>query len=149
MTQGNAAMDEPTAWQDINPVTASAPQRGQLSPYSERLQPASNDQFRDELTACLALVVPVGMTEESRREWLAVAWGTLKHLPPDLLSIGCKAAREQCDHPSKIVPTILRETEQAMRWRKDAVRDASSDAPRLTAPEVCTPAQAAEILREF
>jgi hypothetical protein len=85
-----------------------------------RLQPATSDQFRNELTACLSLVVPVGMTEEARRDWLAVAWGTLSHLPADVLAIGCEAARKTCDHPSKIVPTILKETADVMRWRREA-----------------------------
>ncbi len=101
-------------------------------PCSER--PATSDQFRNELTACLALVVPVGMTEESRREWLTVAWGTLKHLPPDALLVGCKAARETCDHPSKIVPAILKATEQMMSWKRDA--PSSSAYVALPAPRV-------------
>jgi hypothetical protein len=114
----------------------------------ERLKPATSDVFRNELTACLALVVPVGMTEEGRREWLVVAWATLKHLPADVLSFGCKAARESCDHPSKIVPTIIAETQEMMRWRRDAVRDEEPPA-QLPEPDYCTPEQAREILAEF
>lgn len=113
-------MDEPTAWEDINPQTALARPQGQRLPSLDRLEPASSDVFRNELTACLALVVPVGMTEEGRREWLSVAWATLGHLPPDLLAIGCKKARESCDHPSKIVPAIIAETEQQMHWRRNS-----------------------------
>ena len=90
-------------------------------PCSERLRPASNEVFRNELTACLALVAPVGMTEESRREWLSVAWKSLDHLPADLLAVGCTKARQTCDHPSKIVPTIIAETKEMMGWRRDAV----------------------------
>lgn len=101
----------------------SARPHEQPLPCSERLAPGSTDTFRNELTACLALVAPVGMTEEARRDWLAVAWGTLKHLPADVLSVGAKAARETCDHPSKIVPTILAETDQMMRWRKETARN--------------------------
>lgn len=74
--------------------------------------------FRNELTACLALTAPAGMTEEGRRDWLMVAWDSLKHLPPDLLAVGAKAARQKCDHPSKIVPTIIAETAERMRWRE-------------------------------
>ncbi len=80
---------------------------------------AASEQFAAELTACLALVVPVGMTEEARREWLSVAWATVGHLPADLLSRGCKAARESCDHPSKIVPCILAKTDEEMKWRRN------------------------------
>lgn len=96
--------------------------------------------FRNELTACLALVVPVGMTEAGRREWLAVAWETVGHLPPDLLQIGCKKARETADHPSKIVPTILFEVRDMMKWRREEMR-----VPLLEV-KPCTPDQAERIL---
>lgn len=109
--------------------------------------PATNEQFRNELTACLALVAPVGMTEEAKRDWLRVAWATLKHLPPDILARGCKTARETCDHPSKIVPAVLAATELLMRWRRDSVR--GEEPERLPAPDYCTPEQASAILEEF
>jgi hypothetical protein len=127
-----------------NRQMVSAPQRG---PQSPSLAPASNEQFRNELTACLALVAPVGMTEEARREWLTVAWGTLGHLPADVLARGCKAARERCDHPSKIVPTIISATDAWMRSRREAARD--TGAPRLPRPDYIKPAEAASILKEF
>jgi hypothetical protein len=54
------------------------------------------------------------MTEENRRDWLAVAWDTLKHIPADILTDWCGAKPgKKCDHPSKIVPTIIAEA----RWR--------------------------------
>lgn len=90
------------------------------------------------------------MTEESRREWLSVAWITLKHLPADLLRIGCSEARKNCDHPSKIVPTIVAETEDMLRRRR--ANAAPWEPPALPSPDrgqYCTPEQAAEILREF
>jgi hypothetical protein len=71
------------------------------------------------------------MTEEAKRDWLAVAWGTLNHLPRDLLSSGCKKARLTCDHPSKIVPTIVAETEEWMRFR----REREADHVRLSGPQ--------------
>ena len=114
----------------------------------ERLRPASSDEFRNELAACLTLVSPVGMTEEAKRDWLAVAWATLQHLPGDLLSSGCRTARETCDHPSKIVPTILAATKQAMAWRHEAARE-SGETLRLPKPDYITPVEAAEILKEF
>lgn len=87
------------------------------------MEPATREQFAVELTACLALVAPVGMTEESRREWLSVAWAELKHLPADILSAGCSEARKTCDHPAKIVPAIIEATSQAMRWRKGSASE--------------------------
>jgi hypothetical protein len=72
------------------------------------------------------------MTEEAKRDWLAVAWATLKHLPPDILTRGCHAARQKCDHPSKLVRMILAETEQAMRWREDRARSSGFALPPPT-----------------
>lgn len=103
-----------TPWEEINPMTVSARQQGPQSPSlaDERAV------FRNELTACLSLVVPVGMSEEARRDWLAVAWQTLKDIPPDILKVGAHAARGKCDHPSKIVPTILAECKDMLQWRR-------------------------------
>jgi hypothetical protein len=125
--------NEPTAWEEINPPMALAPLQGRQGPcsVSTSLEPASSEQFAVELTACLALVVPVGMTEEARREWLSVAWTTLKHLPSDLLARGCHAARQTCDHPSKIVPAILDATRESIEARK---RIGRSDYAALPAP---------------
>lgn len=120
----------------------------QPAPPSPCLAPADNAQFRNELTACLALTVPVGMTEEARREWLAVAWATLKHLPADLLASGCEEARRKADHPAKIVPIIIASTSDRLRSRRDNL---ATDAPRLAAPkpDYVTADQAAEILAEY
>lgn len=132
---------------DNNPGTVLAPRPALPTEYSERLRPASAETFRNELTACLALVAPVGMTEEARGEWLAVAWETLKHLPPDLLARGCSKARAVCDHPSKIVPAIIAETEEQMKWRRSAVHADEPSPPAPVPPErrIETPMTAAEI----
>lgn len=105
--------------------------------------------FRNELTACLALTAPVGMTEEARRDWLAVAWDTLKEFPPDILQLGARAARRKCDHPSKIVPTIVAETSELMRWRREAKRDDMPIAIKGPGPEYVSAAEAAKILAEY
>lgn len=141
-------MDEPTAWEDINPMMALAPLGGQHYVSSD-LRPATSDQFRDELEACLALVVPVGMDEAARAEWLAVAWATLSHLPADLLRVGCAKARQSADHPAKIVPIITAETLDDLERRRERPR--IDYAPQIAAPEVerCTPEQAREIMAEF
>jgi hypothetical protein len=112
---------ELTPWQEINPPMASAPRPALPSRYSD-LTPATAAEFRNELTACLALVVPSGMTEEARRDWLRVAWATLKHWPLDLLRAGCEAARESCDHPAKVVPAIVETTKDRLERRRDRAR---------------------------
>jgi hypothetical protein len=114
-------MDDLTPWEEINPPMASAPRPEPPSQYSD-LTPATAAEFRNELTACLALVVPVGMSEEARRDWLTVAWGTLKFWPVDLLRIGCEEARRTCDHPAKIVPAIVEATQDSLERRRDRAR---------------------------
>lgn len=118
------------------------------------MQPATRQEFGVELTACLALVVPVGMTEEARREWLSVAWQTLKHLPSDLLAAGCIEARKTADHPSKIVPAIIAYAEPRLENRQRIRREYPSSSLRIAGPErpepnYCTPEEAARILKEF
>lgn len=109
------------------PRMASAPP---LAPQSPSSAPASAESFRNELTACLALVVPVGMTEEGRREWLLAAWEAVGHLPEDLLTPAAKKARQQADHPSKIVPIIIAEAEAIREERaKRAAFDSNNPDP--------------------
>lgn len=141
--------NEPTPWEDINPRTALVRRQEPQTPCLARLQPATSDHFKLELTSCLALVAPVGMTEEARRDWLAIAWGTLQHLPPDLLSRGCAEARKTCDHPAKIVPAILAATAESMRWRRETVSEACRPSERLSSPDYCSPEEARKILSEF
>lgn len=124
-------MDDLTPWEEINPPMASAPRPEQPSRYSD-LTPATAAEFRNELTACLALVVPVGMSEEARRDWLRVAWGTLKFWPVDLLRIGCEEARKTCDHPAKIVPAIVEATQHSLEKRRD--RNRGSEVPLIAGP---------------
>lgn len=107
--------------------------------------------FRDQITSCLVLTAPVGMTEEAKAEWLAIAWQTLKDLPADLLSAGCAEARKTADHPSKIVPAIMRYAGDRLESRKRFNRDYGSGnpTPALPAPDYCTPEQASEILKQY
>ena len=113
-------------------------------------QTKARKTFRNELTACLTLVAPVGMTEEAKRDWLAVAWDTLKHLPPDIFTIGAHKARESCDHPAKIVPTIINATADMMRWRREKLaRDAELRALPAPKHDVCNPAEAAAVVAKF
>lgn len=90
------------------------------------------------------------MTEEARREWLAVAWQTLKHLPADLLTAGCIEARKTADHPCKIVPAIIGYAEPRLAARKRLERDYPPALPASkTETNYCTPEEAAEILRQY
>lgn len=131
-------MDEhrESAWEDIGGcvqralTTVSAPRPALPSLCSDPLtRPATEDDFRNELTACLALVAPVGMDENARREWLMVAWDSLRHLPTDLLRAGCRKARLIADHPAKIVPAIIAETEEDMARRTRIVLEYGAALP--------------------
>jgi hypothetical protein len=144
--------NEPTAWEDINPPMVLAQRQEPPSTFGALLTPASADDFRNELTACLTLVAPVGMNEEAKRDWLAVAWGTLSHLPADLLQAGCRTARETCDHPSKIVPVVIAATRETLERRREPVYEYREyHQPQIAAPEpeYVTPIEAAKILAEF
>jgi hypothetical protein len=140
-----------TPWEDINPPMVSA-QRQELQSLSS--EDEARAVFRNELTACLALVAPAGMTEENRRDWLTVAWQTLQDVPPDILRVGANIARQKCDHPSKIVPTILEETKEQRKWRSESRRQTEGGplalpAPPKPEPNFCTPEEAKKILSEF
>lgn len=115
------------------------------------LSPASETDFRNELTGCLALVAPAGFTDGARREWLIAARGTLHGIPSDLLAQGCSAARRSCDHPAKIIPAILREIEESWGRRKASrsrvlAAIAKMEAPVPNEPR-CTAEEAADIIK--
>lgn len=125
-----------------------------LADAEAKLEPASTDDFRTQLTACLALVAAVGMSPEARNEWLSVAWATLKNIPPDLLGAGCEVARETCDHFSKIVPTIVRIADPLWRKRKDDRSRVLAALAKMKDPDPepedrCTPEQAREVMERF
>lgn len=132
----------------MKPFAASA-----LAVAEKRLRPASRSEFRDALGACLALVAPVGMTEDDRAQWFRAAWETLDGIPADLLAQGCAVARKWADHHAKIVPAILREIEDIWQRRKAMRSDvlaaiAKMDQPPLAKEDRCTPEQVREIIKQ-
>jgi hypothetical protein len=88
------------------------------------------------------------MTEEAKRDWLAVAWDSLKHLSADDLARCARQARQTCDHPAKIVPAIIKAADELRPWEKFISRQPETRPERLIEPNYCTPEEAAEILRE-
>ena len=72
----------------------------------------------NELSACLALVRPAGMTEDMATEWLAVAASTLTGLSEYELAKGFRQARLECSHHSQIVPTVMKANAEAIAYRK-------------------------------
>jgi hypothetical protein len=82
------------------------------------LHPVSREEFAAEMSACLALVAPVGMDQAAKRLWLTAAYRALDGIPIALLKKGATAAMKTADHPAKVVPAIMREIESDWNWRK-------------------------------
>lgn len=89
----------------------------------DHLSPATDGQVIAQLSSCLALVRPVGMTERETEDWLNVAMTTIGDLPQDLLERGCAEARATCTHHGQIVPAIVKETRERWEARQRSARN--------------------------
>lgn len=73
---------------------------------------ASTEQIVGELTQSLAMVAPVGMTQDDREQWLGAAALAIRGAeisPSDFVWAAGKARLDpDCDHHAKIVPAIMR-----------------------------------------
>ena len=72
----------------------------------------SEHEFISILTPCFSLVAPVGMSADAQDAWMESATLALSDIPVDLLRAGAKAAMSTADHPSKIVPAIIKEVDR-------------------------------------
>ena len=63
------------------------------------------------MSACLALVRPVGMNDNTATEWLAVAASEVMGMDRKQFENGCRDARQTCTHHGQILPTILKQQE--------------------------------------
>jgi hypothetical protein len=155
---GNAALSHPESDErerlgSTSLATLEEAHTNALALANFQLEAATKDDFRTELTSCLTLVVPSGMSREDRREWLLAAWATLRDIPADLLRRGCAAARKQADHPAKIVPAIMAEIGTAWDRRKTRRSEATAawadrDQPTTSTVEFVTPEQVEAIKAE-
>lgn len=103
------------------------------------------------LSPILALVGAAGMSQDDRREWLAAATDALRHIPHDLLTAAAARAKLNCDHPSKVIPFIIRDTESSLAFRRRVLADweqRQREHFALPAPgqSFCTAEEAAEIV---
>lgn len=80
----------------------------QISELSWKVAPPTSAQALAELTRCLALAVPAGMTEPAREAWLRVAVAEVGGIPAAYFAEACQHARRTADHPAKIIPAICR-----------------------------------------
>ncbi len=71
----------------------------------------------NHLSANLALVRPVGMSDDMAEEWLAVAATALADIPVDILADAAATARQECSHHGQIVPAIRKAAAEWMNLR--------------------------------
>jgi hypothetical protein len=117
------------------------------------LAPAEPEEILDQLLPILALTAGVGMSQDDRTEWLGAAVDALKDIPGDLLKASIIRARMNCDHPSKVIPFITKDTAESWNWRRKHLADVRETAQRhtaLPAPDqsYCTAEEAAAIVNE-
>lgn len=155
-------------WMTLNessklPASAMADAKEVLSHMDQQLTPTTASQFSAQMTACLTLCSGVSMTENERSDWLKAAAITLAGIPFDLLCRGCDIARKYSDHPSKIIPTIMREIVNSWDHRKqerakiiERMKPEKKPYPwerdretRSIPEDQCSPEEAAAIMKEF
>lgn len=83
------------------------------------------------LSSCLALVKPVGMSQEDTDAWLITAAREVAYLPADILADACAATRRVATHHAQIVPGVIREGDERMAMRRTFIRmrDRNKPAP--------------------
>lgn len=78
---------------------------------------ASAEGLLPQLSACLALVRPVSMTEDAAAEWLAVAANELAGYGKKITEAALSDARQRCTHHGQIIPHVIKYMEDATPWR--------------------------------
>ena len=91
---------------EIHAPNAARPAR----PESASLH-ASPQEVVALLTSCLALVRPVGMTEDEAEDWLSVAIGAVIEYSATSLRAAARKAQKTCTHHAQIVPAIVEHCE--------------------------------------
>ena len=114
--------------------------RRETRPSSLSSEWASAEGLIPQLSACLALVRPVSMTEDAAAEWLAVAANELAGYRRLSVEVALSDARHRCTHHGQIIPHVIKYMEEANPWRmgkpleRQLPRSAASRS--LPAPEV-------------
>jgi hypothetical protein len=92
------------------------------------------------LTQCLALVRPVGFSDENANAWLTTAVGDVLEIPADILRDACRHARKTADHHSKVLPAIFAYADPEIKARRSHIIAVVPDKPALPAPDQWMPA---------
>lgn len=106
------------------------------------LQPASPQEAVALLTSCLALVRPVGMTENEAEDWLSVAVGAVIEYPAIYLREAAWQAQKSCTHHAQIVPAMVKHCEgniparDPFAWAAHPVALPAPEMPRLPPPKL-------------
>lgn len=108
---------------------------------SEEAAPMEMGAAMIELGQCLTLCAPSGMREDERVNWLTVAHSRIAHIPAKPFWTACQYAMDHCDHPSKIIPTIIKRSKE---WadsllKVERIKRAqyqNANAPKLTRQEI-------------
>lgn len=98
-----------------NSPTVADQRETQLSSPSREW--ATAEGLIPQLSACLALVRPVSMTEDAAAEWLAVAASELAGYLLLSVEAGLSDARQRCTHHGQIVPHVIKYMEASNTWR--------------------------------
>ena len=85
------------------------------------------------LTTCLALVRPVGFTDDNARDWLRVAANEIAYIPLGILTDACSETRRTATHHAQIVPGIIKFAEP-MLARRASIEEAAYRPVALPAP---------------
>lgn len=112
---------------------AAVSERSQRMSLPTCLAPAKPAEAVAHLATCLALVRPVGMSDDHAREWLAIAAQDLAEFPADIIEAAAVATRAEVDDHRRIVPTMVREARERLDHRRRAMRPRPvSDTPNIT-----------------
>lgn len=84
-----------------------------------KARPATEDQMFSELGRCLTLCAPSGMSQDERTTWLLAALAEVSAIPAEPFFAASAKARTTCDHPAKIVPAIIRASQE---WADSLIR---------------------------
>lgn len=70
-----------------------------------------------ELNRTLALVRPVGMSDDMASDWLAAALAETMDMSDVMFAEGCSKARRECTHHAQIIPAIRSRTAELDAYR--------------------------------
>lgn len=68
-----------------------------------------------ELLRCLALVRPIGMSDDMASDWLAAALFEVRDMGETQFRAACQHARATCTHHGQIIPAIMHRAREAAK----------------------------------